>query len=96
MVLLFPVMMNDTRMTMTTEAETALAAVLALTPEERVKVAERLLAQLEAGEQPSDPKAAEAACAREAAERSAAYDRGEMEAEPIEKLLESCRPRGRP
>ncbi|HWE94596.1 MAG: putative addiction module component [Phycisphaerales bacterium] len=74
-------------------SKTALEAVLALPPEERVAVAEQILASVEQDEEHIDRAAVDAAWAAEADRRYQAYKRGESKSVPIEEIFKMLEPR---
>lgn len=74
---------------MSANSEQILKEALALPPQERAELVERLLATFQA---PPDPKLDEL-WARESEDRLAAYDRGELEAIPAEEVFERIRQR---
>lgn len=74
---------------MSANSEQILKEALALPPQERAELVERLLATFQS---PPDPKLDEL-WARESEDRLAAYDRGELEAIPAEEVFERIRQR---
>ena len=72
---------------MTDEASRVLEQALALPPEDRARVADRLLSSLD----PPDQRRIEELWDREIEARLAAYDRGEVEGIPAEEVFEELR-----
>jgi putative addiction module component (TIGR02574 family) len=71
---------------MSTEARTLIQNALALRPEERALVAEKILESL------IEPDAAnDAEWAREAEDRLEAYDRGEIQGSPLDEVVRDLR-----
>lgn len=68
---------------MTQEAKKVLNEALSLSPEDRAALAEEILASIEPAEGPT----IEAAWAREADSRIAAYERGELKARPADEVF---------
>lgn len=76
-------------MPVATEQDEIFRAALSLPDEVRAVLAERLLESLDA----DDQREIDARWGREAEERIAAYDRGEIEAFPIDEVFSSLRDR---
>lgn len=74
---------------MSANSEQILKEALALPPQERAELVERLLATFQS---PPDPKLDEL-WARESEDRLAAYGRGELEAIPAEEVFEKIKQR---
>ena len=74
---------------MSASSEQVLKEALALAPQERAELVERLLATFQS---PPDPHLDEL-WVREAEERLAAYDRGELKAVPAEEVFDKIRQR---
>jgi putative addiction module component (TIGR02574 family) len=70
-------------------------AALALSEDARAELAGQLLESLDEGDEDLDQEEIERLWALEAEDRIAAYDRGEIEAIPVEEFLASLKNRGR-
>ena len=77
---------------MTVNVDAVLGAALALPPQDRAIVAERLLESLNEGNQAE----IDAAWLAEVERRLEAFDRGEMKAVPAEEVMRSLRIRKKP
>jgi putative addiction module component (TIGR02574 family) len=85
--------LNERITTMSGQATSALEAIMALPPEERVEVVEQILAHLDAEEERADQTEIDAAWVQESERRYQAYQRGEMKSVPIEEVLDLLKPR---
>jgi putative addiction module component (TIGR02574 family) len=78
---------------MSGQSKSALEAIMALPPKERVEVVEQVLSHLDAEEERADQADIDTAWVQESERRYQAYQRGEMKSVPIEEVLDLLKPR---